>query len=546
MAAELTKAADLVLTGGAVYTMDAPRSWAEAVAIEGGRIVYVGPNSGAQKYIGKDTKLMELNGKMVLPGFQDSHVHPAWGGVEQARCVLNDLYSPEEIYRAIADYAAKHPDSKWIVGGGWPLTAFPEANPKKEELDRIVPDRPVYLESADCHSAWVNSRALALAGVTKDTADPHHGRIERDPSTGEPSGTLRELAMDLVEKLVPQPSADELIAGVKRAQQMANRFGITTVQDAMVDAEILAAYKELDRRGELTLRVVASLYVDPLKDDSQVTDLVKLRDGATSAHVRARTVKIFADGVLETCTAALLEPYAGRGDFWGELNFEPERLTRLVTTLDREQFQVHIHALGDRATRTALDAHEAAQRANGRRDARHHIAHLQLVHPDDLPRFRQLGIIANFQPYWCQRDDYVARLTEPKLGPERSKRLYPIRSMVKTGALIAAGSDWPVSSMNPLDAIQVAVTRRDLESESGEPWLPDEVVDLPTILAAYTINGAYVNWQENDTGSIETGKAADLIVIDRNLFAIPAHEIHKCRVLLTLLAGKEVFRDPAF
>lgn len=546
MASESTKAADLVLTGGAVYTMDAPRRWAEAIAIEGGRIVYVGPNAGAQEYIGENTELLDLNGKMVLPGFHDSHVHPAWGGVEQARCALNDLYSLEEIHRAIADYAARHPDSKWIVGGGWPLTAFPEANPKKVELDRIVPDRPVYLESADCHSAWVNSVALAMAGVTKDTADPHHGRIERDPSTGEPSGTLRELAMDLVEKLVPQPSKEEIMSGVKRAQEMANRFGITTVQDAMVDHGILAAYRELDRRGELTLRVVASLYVDPLKDDSQVADLLKLRDEATSAHVRARTVKIFADGVLETCTAALLGPYVGRGDFWGELNFDPERLSRLVTRLDREQFQIHVHALGDRATRTVLDAHETAQRANGRRDARHHIAHLQLVHPEDMPRFRQLGIIANFQPYWCQRDEYVAKLTEPKLGPERSKRLYPIRSMVKTGAMIAAGSDWPVSSMNPLDAIQVAVTRRDLESETGESWLPDEVVDLPTILAAYTINGAYVNGQETDTGSIEAGKAADLIVIDRNLFAIPPHEIHKCRVLLTLVAGKEVFRDPAF
>jgi len=242
----------------------------------------------------------------------------------------------------------------------------------------------------------------------------------------------------------------------------------------------------------------------------------------------------------------LLDPYVGRGDFLGELNFDPERLKQLVSKLDGAGFQVHIHALGDRAVRTALDAHEATEKINGRHDARHHIAHLQVVNADDYPRFQKLGVIANFQPFWCQRDEYVVKLTEPKLGPERSKRLYPIRSIAKTGAVIAAGSDWPVSSMNPLDAIQVAVTRQDLDASGGDAWIPEEIVDLPTILAAYTINGAFVNRQEKETGSVEVGKDADLIVLDKNLFAIPAGQIHKARVLLTLFQGRAVFRDPAF
>lgn len=546
MAQNSGAAADLVLKGGEVYTVDAGRTWSEAVAISGGKIVYVGSDSETDKFIGPNTRVVSLDGKMVLPGFQDSHVHPAWGGIEMPRCWLNDLYTTDEIYKAIRKYAESHPQEKWILGAGWPLTAFPDCNPRKEDLDKIVPDRPVYLESADCHSAWVNSRALELAGVTKDTPDPHHGRLERNPKTREPSGTLRELAMDLVEKLIPDPTPDEVIAGIKRAQEMANRFGITSVQDANVDPEILEAYKELDERGELTLRVVASLHVDPVKDDSQIDELIKQRASTKPGRVRAHAVKIFEDGVLEACTAGLLDPYVGRGDNRGELNFDPDKLTRLVTRLDREGFQIHIHALGDRAARTALDSHESAQRVNGRRDARHHIAHLQVVHPRDYPRLRQLGMIANFQPFWCQRDDYVVKLTEPKLGPERSKRLYPIRSIVKTGAMVVAGSDWPVSSMNPLDAIQVAVTRRDLEATKGASWLPDEVIDLPTILAAYTINGAFVNRQEKETGSIEVGKDADLVILDKNIFAIPAHEIHKARVLLTLLQGKEVFKDPAF
>jgi hypothetical protein len=262
--------------------------------------------------------------------------------------------------------------------------------------------------------------------------------------------------------------------------------------------------------------------------------------------MRATAVKIFADGVIESGTAALLDPYLNRNGGRGELNFEPDRLARFVTRLDHEGFQVHIHAIGDRAIRVSLDAHEAAQKVNGRRDARHHIAHLELIEPEDIPRFRDLGVVANFQPLWAFADPYIKDLTLGPLGPDRSRWLYPIASILKSGAVMAAGSDWPVTSLNPIEAIQVAVTRRGPTEPEGPAWIPEEKIDLPAILAAYTINGAYLNHEDKETGSLEVGKAADMIVLSRDLFKIPQGKIHEAKVLLTLLEGQEVFRAPEF
>lgn len=538
--------ADVLLRNGAIYTVDAARSWAEAAAIAHGRIIYVGANAGAEEFITPQTRVIDLNGKMVLPGFHDSHVHPVSGGIELGQCNLNGLQTQQEIFDAVREYAQKNPALPWIVGGGWDLPIFPNANPTKQQLDQLVSDRPAFLSAADGHSAWVNSKALELAGITAATADPPEGRIERDPLSKEPTGTLRERATDLVSKHIPPLTSADYLAGAKRGLAMANRFGITSLQEASATPEILAAYDSLDRSGELTARVVAAMYVDPAKDEAQIEELKQKRSRYRGKNLRAEAVKIFADGVIESRTAAMLAPYLDRPDYRGIPNLEADKFKRLVTALDQEKFQVHIHAIGDRAIRMALDAHEAAQLANGRRDARHHLAHIQLIDPQDLPRFERLGIIANFQSLWAYADTYITELTEPALGPERSRWLYPIGSVMRSGAMIVGGSDWSVSSMNPLDAIQVAVTRRGVNDSTGSAWIPQEIVDLPTMLAAYTINGAYVNHQENETGSIEVGKAADLIVLDRNLFEIPVHEIHNTKVLLTLLEGREVHRDSTF
>ena len=539
-AAPAPRPADLVLRNGAVYTVDSARSWAHAVAISAGRIVFVGTERAVEPWIGPRTRVVDLAGKMVLPAFHDSHVHPVTSGIEAVECNLHDLQTRDEVLEAIARYAAAHPDRSWIRGSGWELPVFENASPSKALLDRIVPDRPVYLEAMDSHSAWVNSRALDAAGLTKATPDPPHGRIERDPTTGEPSGTLREDAMGLVARHLPPRAHEDYEEGLRRALRVANGLGLTSLEEADATEDILGAYAALDRRGKLTARVRAALHVDPDAGLAQVAALAGLRKKYRGHRLRPDAVKIFADGVLEARTAALLEPYIGYGEDRGKPNLEPDAFRPLAAALDRAGFQIHVHAIGDRAIRMTLDALESARKENGARDSRHHIAHLELIEPEDIPRFRRLGVVANFQPFWANGDKYVTELTEPRLGPARSRWLYPIASVVRSGAVVAFGSDWSVSSMNPLDGIEVALTRRQSSLGAGPAWLPEERIALPEAIAAYTINGAYLDFTEGETGSIEVGKAADLIVVDRNLFELPASRIHEAKVLLTLLDGREV------
>ncbi len=537
--------ADLILTNAAVVTMAAGRPRAEALAIGGGRILFVGDARGALGRRGEATRVVDLGGRMVLPAFQDSHIHLVTGGVELGLCDLNGLGTKAEVLAKIKDYAASHPDAAWITGGGWDLPLFPQANPRKEDLDAIVPDRPAALDAADGHSLWVNSKALALAGVTKDTADPPGGRVERDAGTGEPSGTLRESAAGLVEKLVPPLGPEDYRRGLRAGQALAGSFGIASIIEANAGPDVLDAYADLDRRGELAVRVLASLHVDPDKGLAEVRRIDGLRRTYAGRRLKATAAKIFADGVMEPHTAALLAPYADRPGDAGTPLLEPEAFDELARALDLAGFQIHVHAIGDRAVRMALDAFEAAGRANGFRDMRHHIAHLELIDPADIPRFKRLGVAANFQALWAYADTYITDLTLPILGPERSRWLYPIGSVARTGARIAGGSDWSVSSMNPLLAIQVAVTRRAPDAPAGEAWIPEERVDLTTMLRAYTLNGAWLSHEEKSRGSLEAGKFADLIVLDRDLYAVPASEIGRARVLWTLLDGREVFRDPS-
>ena len=537
--------ADLLLTHGAIYTLDAARSWAEAVAVRGGKIAYVGTDAGAAAFRGPATRVVDLGGRMVLPAFHDSHVHPVTGGVELGLCDVNGSKTREELFEKIRRYAAAHPKSPWIVGGGWDLPLFPGANPTAAQLDALVPDRPAAISAADGHSTWVNSRALAVAGVTRATPDPVNGRIERD-AQGNPSGTLRESAARLVTKHLPETTPAEYAEGLRRGLEMANRFGIVSLVEADATDDVIAAYADAEKRGRLPARVVASLAVSTTRGPEQVAELVRKRREFTRGRLRATAAKIFADGVIESETAALLAPYLDRPDWAGKPNLEPEAFVRLATALDKEGFQIHVHAIGDRAVRMTLDALEAARRANGLRDARPLVAHLELIDPADIPRFRALGVIADFQPLWAFADPYIRDLTLPRLGPERSKWIYPIGSVAANGAVVAGGSDWSVSSMNPLDAIEVAVRRRDLGDVESPAFLPEQEISLPEALAAYTSAGAYAAFEENVSGSLEAGKAADLVVLDRNLFEIPAARIHETKVLWTLLEGNEVWRDPGF
>ena len=544
--AEIQPPADVIYRRGVVYTVDAARTWAETVGVSKGKIVYVGPDAGATSWIGPGTREIDLGGKMLLPGFHDSHIHLVSGGIELDECDLNGTTNLDQVLERVRKYAEKHPDRTWIRGGGWPLT-ISGGNPHKSLLDAVVSDRPVMLSAFDGHSSWANSKALEIAGITKETIDPPRGRIERDPITGQPTGTLREYASRLVNAKAPSYAHEDRVTGLRRALALAAQFGITSVQEANSGMNVLNAYMELDRQNELTVKTVAAMGYSPTMPMTQLDQFVEWRQKYRGKRLRATSVKIAEDGVIESKTAALIEPYlGGNGSERGWLNIEPEKLNSLAAEIDRLDFQIHIHAIGDLSIQASLDALEFARKVNGVRDSRHHIAHIQLFAPPDIARFRQLGVIANFQPLWAWADPYIVDMTLPILGPERSRWLYPIRSVANTGAVIVGGSDWSVTSMNPLEAIQVAVTRRGPTAEPGPAWLPEEVVDLKTMLAAYTINGAYLNFQERETGSIEVGKAADLIVLDRNLFEIPLHEIHRAKVLLTVLDGQEVFRSADF
>lgn len=536
--------ADIVFRGGPVYTMDVNRSWATAVAVRDGIIVYVGQDAAVAQYQGPATKVVNLEGHMLMPSFQDIHIHPIGSGMQAATVDLSDLNNLEEYIAAIAQYAEANPDVGWILGGGWSMSVFgPGALTDKRLIDAVVSDRPVYLTSSDGHSGWANSKALELAGIALTTEDPISGRIDRDPVSREAIGSLQEGAMGLVEAHIPPATLETRTGGLRYAIELLNSYGITAIQDAIVYPVDLEAYRSLDGRGELSLRVVASMWWDRDLGLEQIDTFIQQRDTFTNGRVNAGTVKIMQDGVLENFTAAVLEPYLGQGDVKGIPMVEPEFLKQAVTALDAADFQVHFHAIGDAAIRQCLDAVEAAIAANGDQRLRHHISHLQLIDPADIPRFRELGVIANFQPLWAYADAYITELTIPFLGEERSRWLYPIRSVVNSGAMIAFGSDWSVSSANPLHQIETAVTRTDALADDA-PFIPQETIDLPTALAAFTINAAYVNGIEKLTGSVEVGKAADLIVLDRNLFDIPLKELSDTQVLLTLLDGEAVHGDP--
>ncbi len=522
--------ADLVLRHGQIYTVDAARSWAESLAVSGDRIVFVGADRDVTGFIGPKTRVVDLGGRFVLPGFHDRHVHPVSGGVELTQCDLNSSADRDEVLQRLRDCVARLGDRPWPVGGGWDLTLFPGGLADRRDLDAILPDRPALLASADGHSSWVNSKALELAGVTAATPDPEGGRIE-----------LRASAADLVDRLLPETTAAERLAGLRLAVARAHGFGIVALTEASAGAETTATYDTLDRAGELGLRVVVSQHLGPEEGVGGIPALVRERAASHAPHVRATAVKLFADGVIEGGTAALLEPYIGGRSGLGIPNWSANALESVIVALDRERFQIHVHAIGDRAIRDTLDGLAAARAANGVRDARPLLAHIQLFAPSDIPRFRELGVIADFQPLWAYADAYIRDLTEPFLGPERSRWLYPIASVARTGAVLAAGSDWSVSSMNPLEAIEVAITRCDPElTTCDEPWIPEERVDLATMLAAYTIGGASAGFEERESGSLEAGKLADLVVLDRNLFTTPAGEISETTVLLTLFEGRTV------
>ena len=537
--------ADLLFTGGPVLTPDGPR--ASTVAVTGERITAVG---GAEvlELRGPRTEVVDLAGRLLLPGFQDAHVHPLPAGLELTQCDLTGTKTAAETLAAVRAYADAHPEREWITGGGRSMEAFEGGTPTRELLDAVVPDRPVYLPNRDHHGAWVNSRALALAGITRDTPDPADGRIDRDAS-GEPSGSLQEGAMQLVGRLTPPATPADRLAALLHAQSRLHALGITAWQDALVGdflgmEDPSGAYLTAARDGSLTARVVGALWWDRERGPEQIPELVERRAASSHGRFRAGSVKLMLDGVAETGTAALLDPYldrcgcatANRGTSF----LDADQLPKYVTELDALGFQCHFHALGDRAVRDALDAIEAARAANGPSDTRPHLAHLQVVHPADVPRFARLGATANIQPLWAAHEPQMDELTIPFLGPERAAWQYPFGALLRSGARLAAGSDWPVSSPDPLQGIHVAVNRVAPDAGDTPVFLPAERIGLAEALVAYTAGSAYVNHLD-DTGEVRAGALADLVVLDRDPFDGAAEAIGDTRVAQTYVGGARVY-----
>lgn len=535
--------ADLVLKNGVIYTVDAGRRRAEAVAIKDGVFLYVGTNDAMDRYIGEKTKVTDLGGKLVLPGFIDAHCHPS-GAVEQFGAVsLFGMRSVADYQKAVGEFIVAHPGLEAVRGSGWSNTVFDGNGPRKEALDAVVADIPAALSSEDGHSTWVNTKTLELAGVTKDTRDPPGGVIERDPKTGEPSGTLRESAARLVFKVIPDFTADEIALGLEEYQKMALGFGITTAHEASLDpgGNSLAAYKALERDEKLRMRFRASLFADPGEGIVQVAGLEAERAKNTGPLFRTGAAKIFVDGVVEGSTAFLKEPYVHKPGFRGEPLWTPEALDAVCVALDKAGLQLHFHVIGDAAVAEALDGIAAAAKANGPRDARPLLTHLQLVAPADILRFKALGAVAVPQPFWFMKDDYYTNLQVPYLGRERADAEYPMESFFKSGVPVASSSDYTVTiPCDPLQAIQIGVTRRAPGTSGADDVLwPEEKATLEQMIASFTIFGAYANFLEKETGSIETGKSADLIVLDRNLFGLSPDDIGKARVVMTLFRGRE-------
>ena len=532
---------------GSIHTFDENLTVTESILVKDGVIELVGSQADVIKNADESIEIVDLQGRMMMPSFHDAHAHPIWNGMDFLQCSVFDLLTIIEIQDRIrACLEEDHvKTSGWVVGAGLNAGLFPAANPNKSLFDEVSEDIPIYIEMSDGHNALVNTKALELAGINRDTKDPFKGIIERDPITGEPSGTLREpSAMNLIADVLPTETSELRLNGLIYAQNLASSFGITSMIDAAVNEPYLISFKDLAEKGELNLRITACIEYGRqhyVQEFSGFEDVYKRRSEFEHPRINTNCVKIFIDGVLEGQTGAILEPYLDSGSY-GQLYFSQDELNNAIARFDANGTQVMTHAIGDRAVRSVLDAYQHAIKTNGMENNKHHISHLQLIHEEDIPRFSELNISANFQAAWALPDEWITEINIPELGVERVNRMYPIRSIHDSGGTIVGGSDWAVTTMNPLIAIETAVTRKDPSNRVQGTLNENERMDLTEILKAYTINAANIMHQGHLTGSIEVGKYADLIILEENLYEIPHEKIGEVKVMETLLEGETVFR----
>ncbi|MDX1891730.1 amidohydrolase [Mycolicibacterium sp. 050158] len=535
----------LLITGGHVFT---PAGIVEEpVLIDNGIITTIGANA----LTATDAVVIDAAGGLVSPGFQDSHIHPYHAGLDMIACDLTPYATADGYLTRIAEYAQAHPELEWISGGGWSMDSFPGGLPTAAALDAIVPDRPAFFPNRDGHGAWVNSKALEIGGIDDSTPDPFDGRIERD-ADGHAIGTLQEGAMGLVARHMPLPTQDDMDEALRIAQRQLFAWGVTAWQDAIVGAtndtpDPLDSYLRATASGVLKAHVVGALWWDRNRGLEQIPELVAKRERALAAGFAATTVKIMQDGVAENFTAGMLEPYLDAcgcpGENMGKSFVDPTSLKEISVQLDALGFQLHYHALGDRAVRESLDAVEAARKANGDSDRRHTLAHIQVIHPDDVPRFAELKVVANMQPLWARHEGQMDLLTIPFLGTRRAAWQYPFGSLQRAGSLLASGSDWPVSTANPLEIIHTTVNRAPVGATgpSALPFLGEQALSLADALIAHSLGTAYLNHDEHRSGSIEIGKAGDIVILDRDIFAAPVAEIGSASVAYTIIGGEVVY-----
>jgi predicted amidohydrolase YtcJ len=550
-ARDATRPADSALLNGVVYTADRGRGVAQAVAVGAGRIVAVGSDDDVRRVCDPSTRLIDLGGRLVLPGFIDSHAHASETVGDVFGVRLKGLASLQEYVAAVRAFAADHPELPAIRGWGWSNVVVPGRGPTAAALDAAVTDRPALLTSEDGHSLWANSPALRRVGLNAGTPDPANGVIERDPATGEPSGTLREGAQHLVLSATAPFTSAQCTEGIRHFQrEVAGPLGITTVFDPMLVAgePIFDAFERLQRDGELTVRYRAGLWLrSDLPVDEQLRAASAERDRHHGALFQADTVKLFADGVIEGHTAYLDEPYADTPGNRGFPEWPAAALNAASLAAAGAGFELHYHAIGDAGTALALDA-IAAARAAGFHAGRPAITHVQLTRRGDIERFAQLGVTAVLNPYWFLKDDYFYDLQVPYLGPERAEREYPMASFFAAGVPVASASDFPVTvPPDPLTGIQVGVMRSlSGETAPGDVLWPEERVTVEQMIESFTIAGARAHGLADETGSIAAGKSADLIVLDANILAAPPEEIGAASVCLTVFRGDEVYRAEGF
>ena len=549
------KPPDTLLLHGRIYTVDAKRPWAEALAIRDGKIIAVGSDKEISDLRGPATKTIDAKGHLVLPGFTDCHVHFLDGSLSLERINLEGAKDIAEVQHRVKAYAEAHPKDAWVLGRGWSYPLFPPTGlPDKKYLDAIIPDRPVYLEGFDGHTWWANSKALEAAHITKDTPNPPGGEIVRDPTTGEPTGAIKEDAADgLIRSVIPQPSRDEKLEALRAGLKHASQFGVTRVhvmggvnpgEGDISDIELL---DQLRKRGELTVRFYVAYRMDPPEmTDQQLKMIEQSRQQYHDDWIAAGGVKFFLDGVIETHTAAMLAPYSDDPSLSGTLLWDPEKYRRFVAELDRRHIQVFTHAIGDRAIRLALDAYENAARVNGTKDERHRIEHIEDVSAADIPRFGKLGVIASMQPLHAYPDDDTLKVWSPNVGPERAQRAWAWHSIQAGGGVLAFGSDWPIVTLSPWPGLQNAVTRQTTEGKPEGGWIPSERVSLADTIKAYTLDAAFAGHREKTEGSLEPGKLADLIIVSQDVFKTDPLKLGETKVLLTVAGGRVVYQAPGF